>query len=276
MGFAGLVTSSSTTSPITTNISNQIFKNAYYTKRDSTGQTSGGWYKYGDLDTLKKKIELCSGLKDVTDLANNLAEANSDPDFTNNVKSIVNRSFYSDGDPEVAAGTAKVGEPISVPVLRARLAGTDQMYKDINWGLETYCNDHTELVNSMFKRFGDSTSAAEVCDGDDVQNVVHTIKVSDDAASNDFARVMVIQLNSNDVSSYDDLISALGGKKNSNEAKTLLNMIAVQYALTSSIKTQALQDVVNVIFRKEKLTVFDRRFNNQLGQSWVKDWKPSN
>ena len=275
MGFAGLVTSSSTTSPITTNISNQIFKNAYYTKRDSTGQTSGGWYKYGDLDTLKKKIELCSGLKDVTDLANNLAEANSDPDFTNNVKSIVNRSFYSDGDPEVAAGTAKVGEPISVPVLRARLAGTDQMYKDINWGLETYCNDHTELVNSMFKRFGDSTSAAEVCDGDDVQNVVHTIKVSDDAASNDFARVMVIQLNSNDVSSYNNLISALGGK-NSDEAKILLNMIAVQYALTSSIKTQALQDVVNVIFRKDKLTVFDRRFNDQLGQSWVKDWKPSN
>ena len=53
-------------------------------------------------------------------------------------------------------------------------------------------------------------------------------------------------------------------------------MIAVQYALTSSIKTQALQDVVNVIFKKEKLSVFDRRFNDQLGQSWVKDWKPSN
>ena len=118
----------------------------------------------------------------------------------------------------------------------------------------------------MFKRFGDSTSAAEVCDGDDVQNVVHTIKVSDDAASNDFARVMVIQLNSNDASSYNNLISALGGK-NSDEAKILLNMIAVQYALTSSIKTQALQDVVNVIFRKDKLTVFDRRFNDQLGQS---------
>jgi hypothetical protein len=132
MGFAGLVTSSSTTSPITTNISNQIFKNAYYTKRDSTGQTFGGWYKYGDLNTLNQKIELCSGLKDVTDLANNLAEANSDPDFTNNVKSIVNRSFYSDGDPEVVAGTAKVGESISAQVLRARLAGTDQMYKDIN------------------------------------------------------------------------------------------------------------------------------------------------
>jgi hypothetical protein len=118
----------------------------------------------------------------------------------------------------------------------------------------------------MFERFGDSSSVAEVCDGDDVQNVVHTIKVSDDAASNDFARVMVIQLNSNDVSSYENLIAALGGE-GSNEAKTLLNMIAVQYALTSSIKTQAIQDVVSVVFGRQKLTVFDRRYNDQLGQS---------
>lgn len=275
MGFAGLVTSSNTTSPITTNISDQIFKNAYYTKRASDGQILGGWYKYGDLTTLKQKVELCSGVKDITDLVNNLAEANSDPVFTNNVKSIVNRSFYSDGDPEVVAGTAKVGEPISISVLKARLTGANAMYKDKHWGLEWYCEKEPDLVNNMFKRFGDNTSVAQVCDGNDVQNITHTIKVSDDAASNDYARVMVIQLNSNDVSSYQNLINALGGESSS-EAKTLLNMIAVQYALTSSIKTQALQDVVNVIFKKEKLSVFDRRFNDQLGQSWVKDWKPSN
>ena len=86
---------------------------------------------------------------------------------------------------------------------------------------------------------------------------------------------MVIQLNSEDVSSYKHLLAALGGE-NSDEAKTLLNMIAVQYALTSSIKTQAIQDVVSVVFGKQKITVYDRRFNDQLGQSWVKDWKPSN
>jgi hypothetical protein len=42
MGFAGLVTSSNTTSPITTNIGDQIFKNAYYTKRDADEFTYGG------------------------------------------------------------------------------------------------------------------------------------------------------------------------------------------------------------------------------------------
>jgi hypothetical protein len=38
MGYVGLITSTDTTSPITTSISDQIFKNAYYTKRTGTGE----------------------------------------------------------------------------------------------------------------------------------------------------------------------------------------------------------------------------------------------
>jgi DNA replication protein DnaC len=97
-----------------------------------TSDTVKGIRLYDSQGIDKSNYGIKEVVKSSKDLVNNLAEANSDPDFTNNVKSIVNRSFYSDGDPEVVAGTAKVGESISAQVLKARLAGTDQMYKDIN------------------------------------------------------------------------------------------------------------------------------------------------
>ena len=279
MGYVGLVTSSDTTSPITSAISDQIFKNAYYTKReivDNNIVRKGGWYKYIDFDTLISKIRICSGTKDVIDLIDNLADDLSESNFTNYVKAIASRSFYEESDPEVVAGTAKIGDPVSVAVLKDRVIGDKDMYKhqDVSWGLTTYKSNHEALVNSMFQPFGNKDSVAEVCNGDDTQNIKHTIKtITDDEAHNQ-ARVMVLQLNSNDVSSYDNLFAALGGS--SGGAETLINLIAVQYAMNSSIKNLALQDVIKVNFNGEKITVYDRRFNDKLGRVWVKDWKSTN
>ena len=270
MGYVGLVTSSDTTSPITSAISDQIFKNAYYTKReivDNNVVRKGGWYKYIDFDTLISKIRICSGIKDVTDLVDNLANDLSEPDFTNYVKAIASRSFYEESDPEVVAGTAKIGDPINRDVLIDRVIGDKDIYKDVNWGLTKYKENNEDLVNSMFQPFGNKDSVAEVCNGNDTQNIKHTIKtVTDDEAHNQ-ARVMVLQLNSNDVSS-------LGGS--SGGAETLINLIAVQYAMNSSIKNLALQDVIKVNFNGEKITVYDRRLNDKLGRVWVKDWKSTN
>jgi len=274
MGYVGLITSTDTTSPITTSISDQIFKNAYYTKRTGTGENDrkGGWYKYGDWDTLLQKINICSGIKDITDLVDNLSNDLSEPGFTRYVKAIVSRSFYEVGDPEVEEGSAKLGEPISLSVLKERLIGEKSMYYNLHWGLTRYKEDHETLVDNMFLPFGNKNSVAEICDGGNVQNIDHTIKVSDDDEHIE-ARVLVLQLNNNDVSSYENLYAALGGNDYSKE---LIDMLVVQYAMTSSIKNLALQDVIKVNFKGEKITVYDRRFNDNLGRTWVKDWKSTN
>jgi hypothetical protein len=34
--------------------------------------------------------------------------------------------------------------------------------------------------------------------------------------------------------------------------------------------------VIKTVFNGNKLAVYDRRFNDQLGSQWVKDWKTKN
>lgn len=269
MGYVGLVTIADSMSPITSSINDQIFKNAYYTKRKGTGNNDryGGWYKYGSYGTLLDKINMCSGIKDLTDLVDNLAVDLSEPEFTRNVKTVVSRLFYEDGDPEVG-DDIKAGDPISLAVLKERLLGEKEIYSSRSWGLTTYYENHKQLVDNMFKRFGDNDSAAEICNGDDVQKISHTIRVSNDENHTE-ARTLVIQLNNNDVDSYDSLHNALGNDQ-------LIDMLVVQYAMNSSIKNLALQDVIKENFNGEKLTVYDRRFNDKLGRVWVKDWKSTN
>ena len=271
MGYVGLVTITDSMSPITSTISDQIFKNAYYAKRKSNGENDryGGWYKYGSYNTLLEKIDICSGVKDLTDLVNNLASDLLEPDFTRNVKTIVSRSFYEDGDPEVEKGDAKVGDPISLAVLKKRMLGEESLYYEKGWGLKKYEEDHKTLISNMFKRFGDGESVAEICNSDDIQKINHTIRISNDETHVE-ARVLVMQLNNNDVSSYDNLYAALGNNKQ------LINMLVLQYAMNSSIQNLALQDVIKENFNGEKITVYDRRFNDKLGRVWVKDWKSTN
>lgn len=279
MGYVGLVTPSNTASPITSAISDQIFKNAYYTKREEAGSKishKGGWYKYISWEKLLENINKCSGITDVIDLVNNLANDLTESDFANHVKDIASRSFYEESDPEVINGLAKAGDPVSLTALKDRVIGDKDMYKNINWGLTKYKEDHSDIVSDMFKRFGDNESVAEVCNGNDTQNIKHTIKTITDEATYNQARIMVLQLNNTDVSSYDDLLAALGGADHPDGAKALINLIAVQYAMDSSIKNLALQDVIKKNFDGNKLTVYDRRFNDKLGRVWVKDWKASN
>ena len=281
MGYVGLVTPSNTTSPITSAISDQIFKNAYYTKREKVGSEiihKGGWYKYISWEKLLENINKCSGTKDIADLVNNLANDLTESDFANRVKDIASRSFFEESDPEVTSGLAKAGDPVSLAVLKDRVIGDKDMYKadNVKWGLTTYKKDHENIISNMFKRFGDNKSVAEVCNGNDTQNIKHTIKTVADEATYNQARVMVLQLNNTDVSSYNDLFAALGGADHPDQAKVLINLIAVQYAMNSSIKNLALQDVIQKNFDGNKVTVYDRRFNDKLGRVWVKDWKASN
>jgi hypothetical protein len=56
----------------------------------------------------------------------------SEPGFTRYVKAIVSRSFYEVGDPEVEEGSAKLGEPISLSVLKERLIGEKSMYYNLH------------------------------------------------------------------------------------------------------------------------------------------------
>jgi hypothetical protein len=49
----------------------------------------------------------------------------------------------------------------------------------------------------------------------------------------------------------------------------MLDYLVAQAALDSSQQTVTITDVIKTVFSGNKLAVYDRRFNDQLGSQWV-------
>lgn len=46
--------------------------------------------------------------------------------------------------------------------------------------------------------------------------------------------------------------------------------------MDTNIQSKAINDVVKVVYHGSKEVVYDRRYNDQLGSDWVKDFKTTN
>ena len=286
MGFAGLATSSNSPSVITSTLQNALFTETYKSKTNPTkSEHFGGWYKYGDLTKLEEYIKTLSSVADIQKIATNLGAANEDSEFTSNVVDVVKRTTFQDGDPEI--GKLKLngkdvvaGQALTPDVLKARLLGGSQTIEQTTidyttWGLESYKNmtGKSTIISNLFTRFGGLDGvAAELYD---VHSNRHAMRVtSESATAGNYAKMMVIQLNNDDFKDVASLNTALTGDATDYE---LLNYIAVQYAQQSSLQTQATNDVVKTILGDDnKVTVYDRRLNDKLGPTWVKDYKATN
>ena len=88
------------------------------------------------------------------------------------------------------------------------------------------------------------------------------------------ARVAVVQICSNDIKNLDNFKARF----NNNDAviNQFLSLLVAQYASNSSLQSQATSDVIKTIYKGNKITVYDRRLNDKLGQTWVKDYKETN
>ena len=262
MGFAGLATSSSSPSSITTTLQNALFTDTYRSKTDS-GKTKhyGGWFKYGSMEKLETYINKLSSVADIQKLATNLGAANEDPLFTSHVLDVVKRTTFQDGDPEITAANTpfKVGQALSAEVLKNRLLGVKNAkygdatvnYVTAEWGLNWYCYVDPSAnpkvlkdeIKELFTRFGGADLSTGVSNGIaqelyDVNSGSHAMPSTSDASTaSQYARMMVIQLNYDDFqpatisgteyTALENLCYALGGtlakKDAANFDTTLLN-----------------------------------------------------
>ena len=301
MGFAGLVTSSSAPAVITSTLQNALFTDTYKSKvtidagTGTKDQHLGGWYKYGSPEKLVEYIKTLSSVADIQKMATNLGAANEDPLFTANVVDVVKRATFQSGDPELkVTGTPfKDGQALTPEVLRARLLGGNKVKVQgievdyDTWGLTYYYETSEDLVNDLFTRFGGADLATGNSNGVAqelyaVDSNRHAMRVTSDETGGTYAKMMVIQLNNADFqkneekdwSAVQNLNYALTGDE---DDYTLLNYIAVQYAQQASLQTQATNDVVKTILGDDnKVTVYDRRLNDKLGSTWVKNYKATN
>ncbi|MDE6476715.1 MAG: hypothetical protein K2L48_00715 [Mycoplasmoidaceae bacterium] len=94
-------------------------------------------------------------------------------------------------------------------------------------------------------------------------------------SSGGYARTYMIQFSKNDLVGEDQAVSEnlikifggtprIGGK---DVGRAILDTIAVQYALKSNIQSSAITDIIKEIYNGKKIKVFDRRFNDQLGDT---------
>ena len=291
MGFEGLATSSSSPAVLTSTLQNALFTDTYKSKVSLNAdglkdKHYGGWYKYGTLEKLTEYIGTLSSVADIQKIATNLGAANEDSDFTSYVVDVVKRTSFQDGDPEITAKLklndkeVAVGQALTPDVLKARLLGGEQTIENqkINydrWGIASYkkMTGKQDIIDNLFTRFGGENGIAKELY--DINSTRHAMRTTSDAATaGNYAKLMVIQLNNDDFKDVATLNKALTGSETD---YTLLNYIAVQYAQQSSLQTQATNDVVKTILGDDnKVTVYDRRFNDKLGPTWVKNYKATN
>lgn len=309
MGFAGLNIDGKTNGAVTSAISDAIFNKTYYSKITKDGNNInhlGGWNKFISIDKVYEYLTSKSGsVSDINEAISQISSNNSDPNFTRIVIDIANRTTFTDGDPELDPQNQKdvpewsgykAGDYIPAFIREQRLQGKDydnksdhynpsehkqinekvqEIYQNKGWGLKWYETNHNTEIKNLLTKFGDSTSGVQQLFNGDASMDSHLITYSSDTSDKrSRARVAVLQLNREDVKDTTTLLKALGSDSNSTYAKTLLNLIAVQFAMDSANQSNAI-DAVKDMF-KDKFTVFDRRLNDALGQSWVKDWKSSN
>lgn len=283
-GFAGLISNaSSTSSDITQDLKNAMFNDTCYTTMKDN-KNIGGWYKYhqyeGGDSSLISLINSKSTIKDIQDLVADLKKPLLDNQtFLDKVSSIVERKIFIDGDPELDDGHA-VNTPISAEILKDRLLGTKPIYQDIRfqWGLDSFKKTDSEAIERMFKGANkkNDVSSLQLFSGS-IKKDSKLVSVNQKDLPYSYAKATVVQLNSADLSSFDSFKNAVvGDTGNEDVARQLMYSIAAQFALSSNQQNQALTDVVKEVFGGKKIQIFDRTFNDQLGQTWVRDWKPTN
>ncbi len=278
MGYMGLVTTNENTSNLTDQLKSALFTDTYKTKYTTSGTTTshlGGWVKYGnDINDLITYIQNnYSSVYDIQTLVTNLQSANNSQNFIQAVCNHVSQTTFGSDDPELACGYS-AGESIPPEVLKGRLIGGTQTYNGVSvdydsegWGLQWYEDNYGTEVSNMFTRYGDSAGPVELWNGYDQSHAI-----SDDDLG--LTRLAVIQLNSNDVSDASTLQQALS--TDSNVQQELMYLLAAQFAAKSNIQSRAISDVIAVEYDGNKLTVFDRRLNDDLGATWVNDYQTTN
>ncbi|MCF0227326.1 MAG: hypothetical protein HUJ52_00715, partial [Malacoplasma sp.] len=254
MGFAGLVTSASAPSAITSSLQDAIFTDTYNTKTDSTkADHFGGWNKYVSYPRLIEFIDNLASTADIQKLATNLGAANEDQDFMSKVVDIVNRTTFQDGDPEIEAEGTIYKSTYAVPpsVMKARLLGGKQTfdgitvdYSEKEWGLASYClqddtkaydettNPVIDEAKDLFAKYGEKGVAKELYDKNSSSHAMRA--TADSETAGEYAKMMVIQLNVDDFKDVESLLKAISVETSGAYDYTLLNYIAVQYAQLSS------------------------------------------
>ena len=107
--------------------------------------------------------------------------------------------------------------------------------------------------------------AMQIYNGDAIDPTPsHLIDMNSDSSAQQ-ARVAVVQICSNDIKNLDNFKARF----NNNDAviNQFLSLLVAQYASNSSLQSQATSDVIKTIYKGNKITVYDRRLNDKLGQT---------
>lgn len=291
MGYTGLVTENNVPSSITDNIKKAMFTNSYYSNMIVDGSTKhhlGGWYGYGDFQSIIDRFDGIGSITDLKQVCNSLETTNKDIDFVEKVSSLIDRTTYVDGDPEINPedkSAPKVGDYVTLSVMKDRILGRKQVYKDRGWGIINYAQYDEEsktvgnttvadLLKPAQTNAATGDFAMQIYNGDAIDPTPsHLIDMNSDSSAQQ-ARVAVVQICSNDIKNLDNFKARF----NNNDAviNQFLSLLVAQYASNSSLQSQATSDVIKTIYKGNKITVYDRRLNDKLGQTWVKDYKETN
>lgn len=267
MGFVGIQTSSSSPE-LDSEVSDIIFsrnnKHLYNSVQNATTDQlgtkgEGSLYQYGSKANLKGLIQDNHSIESIKSYA--LAIENAIP-YNPNFEVIIS---------QIKNGKKSDGTPLS---------GWKE-YSDL---LLSAFDSKTEnvdpiITDDMFKGFNFKTGGLG---GVQLKSNDSTYGSAIKLSTGEFVRAYMIQFSKNDLVGTDDevyknLIHIFGSTSDTGGVgEEILKTIAVQYALKSNIQSSAITDIIKEVFDGQKVTVYDRRLNDQLGDTWVINWKHSN
>ncbi len=260
MNFLGIQTSRSSSqmdtqvSDIIFNKNNQHLYDSVSSLKEPTAGTNGegSLYQYGSRSELINAIEPSQDISAIKSYALNIRNC------------IPNNEDFNSKINLIDQGKDEQGIDLVTP----------KQYKDI---LLPLLEDTNIIKDEMFKGFNFDDGQIG---GVEIKNKSGGAAVRIDGCT--YARAYMIQFCNRDLNSTgndkyqkitEHLIKIFGGQA---AGENILKSIAVQYAMNSDVKSKAISDIIKEVFNSKKINVYDRRFNDQLGQSWVADWKRTN
>lgn len=261
MNFLGIQTSRSS-SQMDTQVSDIIFNRNNQHLYDSVSSLhnpsagtngEGSLYQYGSRKELINTIEPSQDISEIKSYALNIRNCVPNNEAFNTAVNLIDQGKDAQGRDLV----------------------TPQQYKDI---LLPQLKDTNVIKDEMFKGFNFDNGQIG---GVEIKNKSGGAAIRIEGST--YARAYMIQFCNRDLNSTADkdkyknitnhLVKIFGGGV---AGKNILRSIAVQYAMNSDIQSKAISDIIKKVFNSKKINVYDRRFNDQLGQSWVADWKRTN
>ena len=261
MNFLGIQTSRSS-SQMDTQVSDIIFNRNNQHLYDSVSSLhnpqagekgEGSLYQYGSREELINAIEPSQDISEIKSYALNIRNCIPNNEAFNTAVNLIDQGKDAQGRDLV----------------------TPQQYKDI---LLDQLRNPDVIKDEMFKGFNFDDNQIG---GVEIKNKSGGAAIRIDGST--YARAYMIQFCNRDLNSTADgdkyenitnhLVKIFGGET---AGKNILRSIAVQYAMNSDIQSKAISDIIKKVFNGKKINVYDRRFNDQLGQSWVADWKRTN